>query len=161
VAEKEVVAGADLLMEGTDPFIDEVGQAVKQLEKTHGPLFAALVVHLPDRPADDWVFLAGSKQLEKRRLDGIRAIVKALKRAVPAKYATRIRRVDVLQSDDQVYLHLSRAFRIEPGATAILRSCNIFGVEIERGVIFAMGPVPELKATSKVSSRQARRRKAI
>jgi hypothetical protein len=51
--------------------------------------------------------------------------------------------VDVLREDDPIYVHLSRAFELAPGATLSLDSCTVLGLEISRAVIFALTkPLP-------------------
>ncbi len=149
------------VVENADPFVEAVGKAVDLLQKSHGPLFAALLAHLPDRPVDDWVLLVGSKALEQRRLEGIRAIVKAIRKAVSSEHATRIRRVDVLRSDDPVYLRLCRAFAVDLGSMVVVQSSNVFGLDIEHAILFAMTPVNGQQEQHPANDQPSRKRKQM
>lgn len=132
------MAQTPMVRESPDPLIQAVKRAVVSLEDSHGPLYAAVLVHLQEMATNDWILLVGSKRLLQRRLDGIHAIADALKGRIPKVHATRIRRVDVLRPDDPLYLYLSRAFHVVPGADATIHNCNVFGLEVEHAVLFAM-----------------------
>lgn len=151
MAQKEVVGFAN------DPFVKAMAKAVETIEVSHGPLYAALLAHLPDRPTDDWVFLVGSTKLTKRRLDGIRAIVNAINKTVPNELATRIRRVDVLRTDEPLYAKLSRALKLSLESVAELISCNIYGLDVEHAIVFVMNRMDSARAKARRAVRRPRR----
>lgn len=132
MAEKTMVVQED------ERFIAAVKRVIARLQDSHGPLYAAILIRLADWPCDEWTFLAGSQKLVKRRVVGIDAIVDAMKGIIPREFATRIRHVDVLREDDPTYTYLSRAFQLEAGLTLTLDSCNIFGLEIARALVFVL-----------------------
>lgn len=119
-------------------FVEALKSAFQRLNESHGPLYAALVARLEDRPTDDWVVLAGSARLAKRRLAGIQAIINVMRRALPKAYWAQIRRVDVLPTDDPVYLSLSRGMTVKLGADVTIKACRVFGVEISLAIVFAL-----------------------
>ena len=153
MAEKTLVVPED------ERFIQAVSKVVSRLDASHGPLYAALLVRLPDQPADEWTLLVGSPALGKRRVDGINAIVSAMQGVIPAKFASRIRRVDVLRKDDPIYTRLSQAFELRPGVTFTLNSCTVLGLEIDRAVVFAMGKPAPTPVRRRTPSRQRKRRR--
>jgi hypothetical protein len=156
VAEKTVVIPED------ERLIEAVSKVVTRLEGSHGPLWAALLIRLADRPADEWTLLVGSHKLVKRRVDGINATVSAMKGLFPKDLASRIRGVDVLRQDDPVYVHLRRAFKVASGgATVTLDSCNIFGIDIARAIVLRLGTPESCPADAgRASSRRTRRKTA-
>lgn len=132
MAEKKVVGAPDRRL------VDAIKGVIERLEVTHGPLYCALLVGIEGRPLDEWALLVGSAKLTIRRLDGINAIVKAMKGLIPKDLSTYIRRVDVLRQDDPLYSYLSRAMQVHPGADVTLESCSFFGFPIERAVVFVL-----------------------
>lgn len=134
------MAETPLVRESTDPFIKAVKETIANLEVSQGPLYGAVLLRLHEMTSNDWILLVGSKKLLRRRLDGIHAIADALKTRIPKADSTRIRRVDVIRPDDQLYHYLSRTFQVEPGTDVMLRNCNVDGLEIEEAVLFAMNP---------------------
>ncbi len=141
-----------------DPFLEAVGRVVLRLEDVYGPLYAAMLAHLPDRPSDEWVFLVGSPGLVKRRMTGISAVVHAMKGIIPREFSTRIRHVDVLSTEDPLYDRLSRAFDVQPGKQAELIQCSVFGTEIEHAVLYVMRkPVGNPRRTTRTRRAAIRR----
>jgi hypothetical protein len=152
VAEKTVVAPDD------ERFIEAVSNVISRLRRSHGPLYAALLIRLQDRPTDEWTLLVGSNKLTRRRIDGINAILGAMKAVIAREFASRIRSVGVLRADDPIYTYLSRAFTLKPGATLTLDSCNVFGLEIARAVVFALGKPQATGAGDRAARRRRERR---
>ncbi len=136
--------------------VEAIKRVVDRLEATHGPLYGALLIGIEGRPMDEWVLLVGSAKLAARRLDGINAIVNAMKGLIPRDLSTHIRRVDVLRQGDPLYSHLSRAISVDLGGDASISSSDFFGFPIDRAVVFVLNRhgLPAARRT-----KTARRRK--
>jgi hypothetical protein len=116
--------------------VGQIQKLEREMRKRHGPI-ALLMLVSPDPAVDDeWNIVVSAKGLDKvSRAEGVRELTSLMRRALAKNLWPGIRRATVLRTDDPFVEAITTSFHTT-GSVIDLNSCNVFGFEIAKGVLF-------------------------
>lgn len=120
-------------------FFEAVEEIVGFLNKAHGPLYLAMLMHFPDRPGDEWTLVVGSKPLVEARLKGFSLVANAVQSKLPGEFAKNIRRIGIVRGDDPFVRAVTRAVMKPVGGHVVIHNSAFDDVEIEHAALYVAG----------------------
>ena len=119
-----------------DALVDQFSKLASDVEKRAGPVALFMLV-APDLETNDaWNVVVSAHGFDKKsRGKAVREFSDWMRIAVDQSQWSRIARTTVLRTDDPFVRGMNQAFHIEH-STVNLQSCNVFGMEISKAIVF-------------------------
>lgn len=119
-----------------DALVEQLRSLVAETEQEAGPL-ALFMLLAPTVETDDaWNVIVSAHGFDRKsRGNAIREFTESLRNHVEQSQWSRIARTTILRTDDPFVKAMNAAFHTEH-STINLQSCNIFGIDIPKAVLF-------------------------
>ena len=117
--------------------VAEIRKLASELRQHEGPLALLMLVSPDPSVDDDWNIVVSARGFNHRsRAEGVHQLTNLLRRTLSKDVWPKIKRATVLRTDDPFVDAMTSAFRTQRGVLD-LRSCNVFGFEIPKAIVFA------------------------
>jgi len=116
--------------------VRQMRKVERELRQEVGPLALLMLVSADSSADDTWNVIVSARGFNRKtRAEGIREFVDLLRRTLSKSMWPHVQRVTVLRTDDPFVQGMTSEFHPKRAAL-FLRSCNLFGFDIPKAVLF-------------------------